>query len=264
MSTGFKRPRYTQSPNDLFDKHLKEMGLAETKVVMAIVRYTFGYHQTECEITVRRLAEITGLSQNGVMAGAKKAEERGLIQKINKGRQSTVWKAIISASEGEARPPQKVRQPASEGEALLKKGLKKKESLTPSSHNGTELNALWTHLIQEWKRLFPDKPQPRPGNTTLKKKLKARSKNPEFIDGWREALYLASASPSLQKDSWFNMTYFLKNDEHFQKCLERWMTWKDIRDHGYDPAKKEQAPRNLTEERLAEQGYTMEEILNGQ
>lgn len=122
----FESPNYTQAPNDLFDIHLKEMGLAELKVTLAVVRYTFGYHKETCKISIRKLSQLTGLSENGVIAGATAAEKRGLITKVTERRRTTNWIVNISStSASEADLPQPVRQTASASEARLNKDKEK-------------------------------------------------------------------------------------------------------------------------------------------
>jgi DnaD/phage-associated family protein len=94
--SGFQSPNYTQTPNDLFDKLLPEMGLAELKVVMCIVRHTFGYHRDEVKISIRTLARMTGLTVNSVMDGAGQAENHGMIERYIDGNKTTLWRAVVS------------------------------------------------------------------------------------------------------------------------------------------------------------------------
>ena len=96
---GFQSPNYTQTPNDLFDNFISEMGEAELKVILAIIRGTFGYHRNEFVLSIRKIAKMTGLSINGVRAGAKAAEERGLIERVINKKRSTIWKVVVSPSD---------------------------------------------------------------------------------------------------------------------------------------------------------------------
>ena len=82
MPTGFQEPNYTQTPNDLFIL-MASMKEAELRVVLAICRLTFGFHRTKARASLTRLQKMTGLSRQGVINGAKAAEERGLITKIS-------------------------------------------------------------------------------------------------------------------------------------------------------------------------------------
>jgi hypothetical protein len=92
----FKSPNYTQTPNDLFDELLPDMSLAELKVVLYVIRQTFGFHREEQAISIRNLARGTGLSVNSVMDGARQAEEHGLIERTQDGNKTTLWRAAVS------------------------------------------------------------------------------------------------------------------------------------------------------------------------
>jgi DnaD/phage-associated family protein len=93
---GFQSPNYTQTPNDLFDELLPEMGLAELKVMLCIVRYTFGYHREEAELSLRAIARFTGLTVKSVMEGATQGEAHGLIERYQDGQKTTKWRAIVT------------------------------------------------------------------------------------------------------------------------------------------------------------------------
>lgn len=271
-----KSPRYTQTPNVLFDKYLADMGLAELKVVMAISRKTFGWHQNGCRISIRSLAALTGLSENGVLSGARAAQKRGILKKISGDRRITYWELIVenSASEAvepaetstsasevveessdngdtsasEAKLPQPVRQTTSASEARLKKGLKKKEK---------ELkDIIWIQFLELWKELFPKKPQPRKDNKNLKGKINTRIQEQLFLDNWQEALERASESPTCQKQSWFHAEFFLRNSDNYMKCYERWQEWQDEKITGVVEGGRK--VRNFSHERRDElqQGQT--------
>lgn len=92
----FQSPNYTQTPNDLFDELLPEMGLAELKVVMCIVRHTFGYHKDDVKLSIRKIARFTGLTAKSVMEGADAAEAHGLIERTTDGNKTTIWRAAVS------------------------------------------------------------------------------------------------------------------------------------------------------------------------
>jgi len=86
----FESPNYTQVPNDLFDDKMSRMGYAELKVVLAVCRYTFGYHQTERRISLTKLEAMTGLTRHSVIQGAMEAENHGHIQRF-KDSGVTLW-----------------------------------------------------------------------------------------------------------------------------------------------------------------------------
>ena len=70
-----------------------------------------------------------------------------------------------------------------------------------------------------WGRLFPDKPQPRSDNKTLQGKIKTRMKSVHFQENWRAALEKASQSTFLNCGTFFDLGWFLQNDNHYENCL---------------------------------------------
>lgn len=80
-------------------------------------------------------------------------------------------------------------------------------------------NADYQAIRKRWIELFPDKPTPRKSNRTLTRKTKTRMKSPDFRDNWEDALERASKSSFLQRESWFYLDWFLKNDDNWHKCL---------------------------------------------
>jgi phage replication O-like protein O len=71
---------FTRTPNAIFDNYLAAItSLCELKVVMAIVRKTYGWQKEQDSISLSQLEEITGLSRQGVIEGVKKACKRGLV-----------------------------------------------------------------------------------------------------------------------------------------------------------------------------------------
>ncbi len=81
-----------------------------------------------------------------------------------------------------------------------------------SSHNYLEIRQFWIDQ-------FPDKPKPREDNATLRGKASTRMRAIHFQDNWRVALSRASKSAFLAESGWFTLSWFLKNDDHYEKCL---------------------------------------------
>ena len=79
---------------------------------------------------------------------------------------------------------------------------------------------------KQWKRYFPRKPQPR-NIESARKKFKTRMKNEWFRDYWIPALHHGSLSYTLINESWFNWSYFLKNDENPEKVYNNDWDWLD-------------------------------------
>lgn len=159
---GFISPNYTPAPNEWFDNLLPLMGYAETKVSAAIIRQTFGWHKTRCELGLRRLAKLTGLSERHVIVGAEQAEARGYIRRLNKGsgkRERTVWEVVVTTSLGEVAEPETTsprevalpplgRQTTSPREARkrnskeIEKQLLQPKAVAAAAHNIWELSGL--------------------------------------------------------------------------------------------------------------------------
>jgi phage replication O-like protein O len=77
--SGYEAPNYTQTPNELFDL-IPEMGIAELKVTLVVVRKTLGWHKREDRISLTQLQELTGLSRQGVIDGILDAVARGTVK----------------------------------------------------------------------------------------------------------------------------------------------------------------------------------------
>lgn len=92
--TGFQAPNYTQVPNDFFEM-ARDMDKAELKVVLYIIRETFGYHRETCEVSIRELAIGAGLTARNAYNGAEKAIERGLVEKTVSSTHKTTWRAVV-------------------------------------------------------------------------------------------------------------------------------------------------------------------------
>ena len=94
---GYTVPNHTQTPNELFDEHMREMTGSELKIVLAICRQTFGWHKERDRISLSQLMELTGLTRMSVVAGIKKSMDRGLIdrRKVDGGFE---YALILSAS----------------------------------------------------------------------------------------------------------------------------------------------------------------------
>lgn len=82
-------------------------------------------------------------------------------------------------------------------------------------------------ILEKWISLFPNKPHPKPNTSAYFRKAHARMQSPDFASQWEAAMIAASTSPTLQRESWFHLEFFLRNDENWRKCLVHWMNWKD-------------------------------------
>jgi hypothetical protein len=85
-SQGFRAPNYTQVPNALVDYWLPELSGAELKVLLYLVRRTFGFHRDQVEAGLRRICDGipgkdrgTGLHLESASKAVKALESRGLL-----------------------------------------------------------------------------------------------------------------------------------------------------------------------------------------
>ena len=97
-----------------------------------------------------------------------------------------------------------------------------------TSENTTETDSVVSEMVlDKWNELFPNKPQPRINNKTIRSKIKTRWEDAWFRENWIEAMIRASQSSHLQEKSWFNFNYFIRSETTVQNCYDRWMSWKD-------------------------------------
>ena len=76
---GYEVPHYTQVPDQLFDEHLPHLGHAELKVLLFIIRRTFGWGKEADAISLSQLERGTGLSRRSVRDAVKSLEQKHLI-----------------------------------------------------------------------------------------------------------------------------------------------------------------------------------------
>lgn len=76
---GYGAPRFTMIPDVLLDRQLPELGHAELKVLLVIMRKTYGWQKDADRISLSQLAELTGLSRQSVSTATQTLEERGYI-----------------------------------------------------------------------------------------------------------------------------------------------------------------------------------------
>lgn len=94
---GYPAPRYTQTPNILFDEQLRTMHETELKVVLVAIRKTLGWHKTRDAISLTQFEELTGLSRQGVLNGIQLATEHGLLRAVGVGfRGVTVYELVLN------------------------------------------------------------------------------------------------------------------------------------------------------------------------
>jgi phage replication O-like protein O len=91
-------PTFTQTPNDLFDHWLPLLKESELKVLLVIMRKTFGWNKVRDRISNSQLVKLTGQSSQSVKDAIKSLQSKGLILKetIGKlGTQETYYELIV-------------------------------------------------------------------------------------------------------------------------------------------------------------------------
>lgn len=77
---------YIRIANELFDAVLKKLtSYRHIKVVLAILRKTYGYQKKEDDITISQLAKMTGIHRNNVGAAIKELEQMRVINPVRAG-----------------------------------------------------------------------------------------------------------------------------------------------------------------------------------
>src|SRR5512135_736680 len=88
---GFTSPNYTQVPDELFDTLMVELSGAELKVLLYIIRRTFGFKRDSDTISLsqmlgglktsdgRQLDRGVGISKRSLLAALRTLQERGVI-----------------------------------------------------------------------------------------------------------------------------------------------------------------------------------------
>lgn len=91
-------PNYTQTPNELFDEWLPRLGEIELKVLLLIMRKTFGWHKTREKISISYFSKLTGSCEKHVLKAIRSLIEKGLISKKVSGpigMQVTYYELIV-------------------------------------------------------------------------------------------------------------------------------------------------------------------------
>jgi hypothetical protein len=95
-SKAFPLPNYTQAPNNFFEM-IPQMGEAELRVTLVMIRQTFGFHRNGFKMGVSKLATAAGLSRQGALDGAEAAEGRGTFRRTNPDSNTEAeWELVVA------------------------------------------------------------------------------------------------------------------------------------------------------------------------
>ena len=117
---GFAGPRYTQTPDEVFDVLLPVLSGAELKVLLYIIRRTFGWRKDADRISLSQiqhgitradgaaLDHGTGLAKSTAVAAIKGLETMGIIEAVRsksdaRGYESTTYRLRLAAPLSENR-----------------------------------------------------------------------------------------------------------------------------------------------------------------
>ena len=191
-------PNYTQTPNDLVDHWLPHLGEIELKVLLVIIRKTFGWRRIRDRISISQLEKFTGSCAKNVLNALNSLIKKGVITKevIGPiGRQETYYELVIEEESNNSYPWRETRGTPGATPApplanyqsqkkqrkklykrnsyrlllfLNKKRKNSKRSLTQKQHppNRVFMNAFLTLIFL---RLTKSKSQPDIANWLLKK-----------------------------------------------------------------------------------------------
>jgi hypothetical protein len=175
----------------------------------------------ECFPSYNTIARKARITKRSAMRIIKQLEEAGELEITRRHSQlgdctSNVYRIKGVVTESHHRSDAGVTTPGDAGVTTIVN-----HQVEPSPEkDSTQLDEDWQWFLKGWRTHFPNKPQPRRNNATLKKKLATRLKSDFFTANYLTALMRASESKFLQAGSWFTAGWFLKNEMNWEKCYD--------------------------------------------
>ena len=74
------KPNFTAIPNVIFDQIMRALNEGEFKLLMAICRYTYGWRKQSDRISLKQLADLTGMDRSNVARARNRLASRGLVE----------------------------------------------------------------------------------------------------------------------------------------------------------------------------------------
>ena len=74
---GYRCPNYTETPNEIFDKFLSFLSHAELKVLLYIVRRTFGFHKKDEGDAISLSQICNGIKKKKSSEGEEEVKDEG-------------------------------------------------------------------------------------------------------------------------------------------------------------------------------------------
>ena len=135
-------PNHTQTPNDLFDHWLPLLKESELKVLLVIIRKTFGWHKQRDQISLSQLEQFTGLSESSVLSAIKSLVEKGVVSKITIGqigKQQSFYELVFEDSNISYPPKSRGGPPQIMGDTPPNYGDTTRNSQKKSKNNKQEV-----------------------------------------------------------------------------------------------------------------------------
>lgn len=151
--SGFASPNYTQTPNDFFDM-IAEMGDAELRATLVMIRQTFGFHREGFKLGINKLADAAGLSRNGAKEGAEQAEKRGTFRRTNPDAQTEAeWELVVGQPVTPSANDQGGSQPVTTPPSVDDPQVRVKESNKEINNNAAKFRKLGDKTLDRNRRL---------------------------------------------------------------------------------------------------------------
>lgn len=99
----FQAPNYTQIPNQLFDELIPTLKEGELRVLLVIMRQTFGWHKDWDRIPITQLMKKTGMERMAVCRATSSLVKKGMVKKTKTGACGTeqVYYSLCTESKQE-------------------------------------------------------------------------------------------------------------------------------------------------------------------
>src|SRR5215510_9658615 len=101
-------PNFTQTPNVFFDEIVKTLNEGELRILLIILRQTFGWHKLEDWITLKMLSEKTGYDRRSICRILERLIEKKLVLKRidgELGMQKCYYSLVLESEEKEKIDP---------------------------------------------------------------------------------------------------------------------------------------------------------------